>query len=86
MLLRDYGKSIDKCLFLVPETVQLTRSSRACCPLVGCASHRLDLATRELLEEFESDLSAVQALMTKLKSLNLAAKLTVVCYCMSLIM
>ncbi|KAG6941660.1 hypothetical protein JG688_00018555 [Phytophthora aleatoria] len=59
MLRRDYSKDIG--LLHVP--------------LVGCAGHRLNLATEELLEESSQDLGSVQVLMIKLRSLNQAAKL-----------
>ncbi|ETM42239.1 hypothetical protein L914_12075 [Phytophthora nicotianae] len=44
-------------------------------PLVGCASHRLNLAVREYLAPHEDALAEVQALMRKLRTLKQAAKL-----------
>ncbi|KUF78770.1 Pre-mRNA-splicing factor 38A [Phytophthora nicotianae] len=44
-------------------------------PLVGCASHRLNLAVRTLLEPHEADLEQVQSLMKRLRTLTQAAKL-----------
>ncbi|KAE8952571.1 hypothetical protein PR001_g33236, partial [Phytophthora rubi] len=44
-------------------------------PLVGCASHRLNLAVRHHLEQYEEDSAIVQALMVKLRTLKQSAKL-----------
>ncbi|ETL95727.1 hypothetical protein L917_06512 [Phytophthora nicotianae] len=44
-------------------------------PLVGCASYRLNLAVRTLLEPREADLEQVQSLMKRLRTLTQAAKL-----------
>ncbi|KAG6944893.1 hypothetical protein JG687_00017586 [Phytophthora cactorum] len=44
-------------------------------PLVGFASHRLNLAVRDFLQPSESDLEEVQQLMRKLRTLNQAVKL-----------
>ncbi|ETN00559.1 hypothetical protein PPTG_18002 [Phytophthora nicotianae INRA-310] len=39
-------------------------------PLVGCASHRLNLALKAFLAPYEADLCDVQRLMKKLKTLS----------------
>lgn len=44
-------------------------------PLVGCASHHLNLALRDYLAPFDSELEEVQQLMRKLRTLTQAAKL-----------
>ncbi|KAG3160915.1 hypothetical protein PC128_g20931 [Phytophthora cactorum] len=44
-------------------------------PLVGCTSHRLNLAVKRFLEPHEEDLENVQVLMRKLSTLKEAAKL-----------
>ncbi|KAG2800607.1 hypothetical protein PC112_g20404 [Phytophthora cactorum] len=44
-------------------------------PLVGCASHRLNLAVKRFLEPHEEDLENVQVLMRKLRTVKEAAKL-----------
>ncbi|ETP37530.1 hypothetical protein F442_14666 [Phytophthora nicotianae P10297] len=44
-------------------------------PLVGCASHRLNLAVRDYLAPHEFALEEVQQLMRKLRTLKQAAKL-----------
>ncbi|KAG3241349.1 hypothetical protein PI124_g13790 [Phytophthora idaei] len=46
-------------------------------PLVGCGSHRLNLAVRDFLRPHVSALEEVQQLMRKLRTLNQAAKLRV---------
>jgi len=44
-------------------------------PLVGCASHRLDLAVHAFLESHEVVLKRIDAIMSKLKNLILGGKL-----------
>ncbi|KAE8973201.1 hypothetical protein PR001_g26384 [Phytophthora rubi] len=44
-------------------------------PLVGCASHRLNLAVTVFMGKHEHELEKVQLLMRKLRTLNAAAKL-----------
>ncbi|EGZ29073.1 hypothetical protein PHYSODRAFT_284383 [Phytophthora sojae] len=44
-------------------------------PLVGCASHRLNLAVQADMASHEEDLAVVQALMVKLRTLTQSAKL-----------
>ncbi|ETP46085.1 hypothetical protein F442_07622 [Phytophthora nicotianae P10297] len=44
-------------------------------PLVGCASHRLNLAVRRFLKPYEEDLEQVQTLMRRLRTITQASKL-----------
>ncbi|KAE8908969.1 hypothetical protein PF010_g7444 [Phytophthora fragariae] len=44
-------------------------------PLVGCASHRLNLAVRGFLVPYDEAFEQVQQLMRKLRTLKQAAKL-----------
>ncbi|KAE8882775.1 hypothetical protein PF010_g8199 [Phytophthora fragariae] len=44
-------------------------------PLVGCASHRLNLAVKGFLVPYEDDLNQVQRLMKKLRTLKEGSKL-----------
>jgi hypothetical protein len=44
-------------------------------PLVGCASHRYNLAVNRYLVPYESELAAVNSLMVKLRQVNNAAEL-----------
>jgi hypothetical protein len=44
-------------------------------PLVGCASHRFNLAVKDLLKEYSDLLNDINALMKKLKNLIPSAKL-----------
>ncbi|KAG3157731.1 hypothetical protein PC128_g21617 [Phytophthora cactorum] len=77
MLRMDYGKDIGKCAFIVGDNCSVKRRLAGLLhvPLVGCASHRLNLAMEGILEESYQDLGSVQALVIKLRSLNQAAKL-----------
>ncbi|OWZ09867.1 hypothetical protein PHMEG_00017365 [Phytophthora megakarya] len=44
-------------------------------PLMGCASHRINIAVRTLLEPHEAEPEQVQSLMKRLRTLTQAAKL-----------
>ncbi|RAW31403.1 hypothetical protein PC110_g12236 [Phytophthora cactorum] len=72
-----FGKSISGCLFLVGDNCAVNKrlADLLGVPLVGFASHRLNLAVRDFLQPSESDLEEVQQLMRKLRTLNQAVKL-----------
>ncbi|ETI44632.1 hypothetical protein F443_10683 [Phytophthora nicotianae P1569] len=72
-----FGKSISGCLFLVVDncTVNKRLANLLGVPLIGCASHRLNLAVRDYLEPHDNILEKVQQLMRKLRTLKQAAKL-----------
>ncbi|KAL3657496.1 hypothetical protein V7S43_019101 [Phytophthora oleae] len=60
------------------ETIALSTKTMARLigmPLVGCASHRLNLAVREHLAPYDDNLEQVQTLLRKLRTLKQAAKL-----------
>ncbi|KAG6950507.1 hypothetical protein JG688_00014120, partial [Phytophthora aleatoria] len=71
------------CVFLVGDSCSVNqRLARLIeVPLVGCSSHRLNLAVRGLLAEYEDELDQVQQMMVKLRTLNQAAKLRYVMFC-----
>ncbi|KAF1787286.1 Ribonuclease H-like domain [Phytophthora cactorum] len=77
MLSQDYGKTLENCLYLVGDNCATNRrlATLMGVPLVGCASHRLNLANQSLLENFKDELAQVRDLMITLKSLNQSAKL-----------
>ncbi|ETO76292.1 hypothetical protein F444_08282 [Phytophthora nicotianae P1976] len=72
-----FGKSVSGCLFLVGDNCAVNKrvSDLLGVPLVGCSSHRLNLAVRDFLEPSEDDLEGVQQLMRKLRTLKQAANL-----------
>lgn len=72
-----FGKSISGIKFLVGDNCALNKrlANLLGVPLVGCSSHRLNLAVRAYLEPHESILEEVQQLMRKLRTLKQAAKL-----------
>ncbi|ETN16736.1 hypothetical protein PPTG_05879 [Phytophthora nicotianae INRA-310] len=72
-----FGKSVSGCLFLVGDNCSLNKrlSDLLGEPLVGCSSHRLNLAVRDFLEPSEDDVEGVPQLMRKLCTLKQAAKL-----------
>ncbi|KAG6616659.1 uncharacterized protein IUM83_12976 [Phytophthora cinnamomi] len=73
-----FGKSISGCKFLVGDNCALNKrfANLLGVPLVGCASHRLNLAVRDYLEPHDSALEEGQQLMRKLRTLRQAAKLS----------
>ncbi|EGZ20189.1 hypothetical protein PHYSODRAFT_245860 [Phytophthora sojae] len=77
MLPRDYGVQLAQCRFLVADNCAVNRrlATLMSVPLVGCASHRLNLAVQAGMASHEEDLAAVQTLMIKLRTLTQSAKL-----------
>ncbi|GMF80819.1 unnamed protein product [Phytophthora fragariaefolia] len=72
------GKSMSGCTFLVGDNCAVKKrlTNLIGVPLVGCASHRLNLAVRDYLALFDSELEEVQQLMHKLRTLKQTAKLS----------
>ncbi|ETP12765.1 hypothetical protein F441_11904, partial [Phytophthora nicotianae CJ01A1] len=72
-----FGKELSNCIVLVGDNcaVNMRLARLMGVPLVGCASHRLNLAVRTLLDPHEKDLEQVQSLMKRLRTLTQAAKL-----------
>ncbi|POM80718.1 Hypothetical protein PHPALM_1411 [Phytophthora palmivora] len=79
MLPRDFGKQLSQCLFLVADNCAVNRllATLMGVPLIGCASHRLNLAVQADMEEFGPDLDLVQSLMLKLRTISQSAKLRI---------
>ncbi|ETO78802.1 hypothetical protein F444_06353 [Phytophthora nicotianae P1976] len=77
MLLRDYNKRLQQCVFPVGDNCSVNRrlATLMGVPLVGCASHRLNRAVAAELSEHAEDLDLVQTLMLKLRTLTQSAKL-----------
>ncbi|RAW20462.1 hypothetical protein PC110_g23095 [Phytophthora cactorum] len=77
MLPRDFGVQLVQCRFIEGDDCFVNRRLATLMevPLVGCTSHRLNLAVQDDLVAFEDDLAAVQALMIKLRTLTESAKL-----------
>ncbi|OWZ07462.1 hypothetical protein PHMEG_00020143 [Phytophthora megakarya] len=71
MLPRDFGVQAGQCRFLVNRLFATFLGV----PLVGCASHRLNRAVQQDMTHHEDDLTAVQALIIKLRTLTQSAKL-----------
>ncbi|RLN96724.1 hypothetical protein BBJ28_00019689 [Nothophytophthora sp. Chile5] len=77
MLRRDYDKKVSDCLFIVGDNCAVNKklATLLSIPLVGCASHRLNLAVQAYLQQYEEDLDTIHTWMKKLRTLNHAAKL-----------
>ncbi|ETP36191.1 hypothetical protein F442_15797, partial [Phytophthora nicotianae P10297] len=72
-----FGKDLSNVIFLVGDNCAVNRRLARLMgvPLVGCASHRLNLAVRRFLEPYEKELEQVQSLMKRLRTITQAAKL-----------
>ncbi|ETM32920.1 hypothetical protein L914_19784, partial [Phytophthora nicotianae] len=69
MLMRDYNKRVEDCLFIVGDNCYANQrlANLLSVSLVGCASHRLSLAVESFFREVSDDLDK--------ESLNQSAKL-----------
>ncbi|KAG3113215.1 hypothetical protein PI125_g7540 [Phytophthora idaei] len=76
-VLAVFGKEVVHCLFLVGDNCSVNK--KLVClmnvRLVGCASHRLNLAARLPTADFQAELDLIQKLMVRLRTLSQAAKL-----------
>ncbi|POM57552.1 Hypothetical protein PHPALM_37916, partial [Phytophthora palmivora] len=72
-----FGKGLSNVNFLVGDNCAMNKRLARLMevPLIGCASHRLNLAVRGFLESYEADLEQVQSLMRRLRTITQAAKL-----------
>lgn len=73
-----FGKSVANVLFLCGDNVavnkRLAREDLRV-PFIGCASHRLNLAVNQYLQEFEPQLDQINTLMKKLNNYTKAGAL-----------
>ena len=72
-----YGKTWDNIVCLIGDNCNTNKAlaTQARRPLVGCASHRFNLAVKDQLKDYADILSNINTLMKKLKNLIPAAKL-----------
>ena len=72
-----YGKTTANVTFLVCDNEETNKSiaRRLCLPMIGCASHRLNLALKLVLEDYASEVNTINQLMKKLMTLRNSAKL-----------
>ena len=72
-----YSKSLNNACALVGDDAPDNRAIaiRSNIPFVGCASHRLNLAVRDILQHHSEVISKVHPIMLKLRTLLLRAKL-----------
>ncbi|RLN92966.1 hypothetical protein BBJ28_00024164 [Nothophytophthora sp. Chile5] len=76
-VLAVYNKTVDMVQFIVADNCNTNHSiaTNLSVPLVGCTSHRLDLAVNTLLTEHEPLLQKVNNLMPQLRQPNNASEL-----------
>eukprot|EP00644_Phytophthora_capsici_P008357 jgi/Phyca11/114426/e_gw1.26.216.1 len=72
-----YNKTTSMILFVVGDNCTTNRSiaNKLSVPLVGCASHRLNLAVQAYLKQYEQELDELNALMVQLRHPNNSAEL-----------
>ena len=76
-----YGKSLDNIQFLVGDNCPANAKAARLLdkPLIGCASHKLNLAMKTVLLEYETTIDDIHSIMKKLKTYKGKAKLSTVC-------
>ncbi|RLN87599.1 hypothetical protein BBJ28_00027238 [Nothophytophthora sp. Chile5] len=76
-ILGIFNRTTDDLLFVTGDNCSTNGRVAALLgrPLVGCSSHRLHLAVKSYLSDYETLLGKVNTLMCKLRCLNAAAKL-----------
>ena len=77
IVLSSYGKWWNNIAALIGDNCNTNRSmsKKAMVNFIGCASHRFDLAVKDIMVEYDDLVSTVNAIMKKLKNLVPSAKL-----------
>lgn len=72
-----YGKSIENVVAMVGDNENTNKAFArlAGCPFIGCASHRFNLAMKDIISEYRDEITKVNDLMKKLSYQIPAAKL-----------
>ncbi|KAH9098042.1 hypothetical protein LEN26_016764 [Aphanomyces euteiches] len=75
--LKIYGKSMDNVAFFVGDNCSTNGYIARLCgvPLIGCYSHKFNLAVKRWLLPFEEELTAINDLMGHLKRLHVMRQL-----------
>ncbi|KAF0744563.1 hypothetical protein Ae201684P_018845 [Aphanomyces euteiches] len=75
--LKIYGKSMDNVAFFVGDNCSTNGSIARLCgvPLIGCYSHKFNLAVKRWLLPFEEELTAINDLIGHLKRLHIMRQL-----------
>lgn len=76
-ILHLYGKSWSDIVCLIGDNVSTNKAlaNKTGIPMVGCASHRFNLAMRDILHKDQDIIAKVNSTMVKLRGLLLSAKL-----------
>ena len=76
-VLELFGKSIENLIYLVADnaSVNTCLANLLGIPMIGCASHRFNLACKKYLQESEVIIQKIQCLMTTLRQVKQAGKL-----------
>lgn len=73
-ILEIYGSSFSNVVAICGDNAEVNKALATLCgvPLVGCASHRFNLAVIDYLKPYDVIISKVNSLMVKLKSLKIS--------------
>jgi hypothetical protein len=76
-VLELFGKDLSSLLYLVADNaaVNTCLADLLEIPMIGCASHRFNLACKSYLEKYEATLSKINSLMVSLRNVKQAGKL-----------
>jgi hypothetical protein len=76
-VLELFGRSLDNLIYLVADnaSVNTCLADLLGIPMLGCASHRFNLACKNYLEKFEYVLQKIHSLMANLRQVKQAGKL-----------
>jgi hypothetical protein len=76
-VLELYGKGLMNLVYLVGDNapVNTCLSDLLDVPLIGCASHRFNLAFKQYLQDYEETLPKISRLMVTLRNVKQAGKL-----------
>ena len=77
-----YRKTWDNVVCLIKDNVNTNKSlyKKKGIPFIGCGSHRVNLAVRDVLQEEEELICKINAIMLKYRGLLLSAKLRKLTY------
>jgi hypothetical protein len=76
-VLQSYGKEWKNVVALIGDNCSTNRAfaRRACCNLIGCASHRFNLAVKDIIDPYQNLITKVNSVMKKMKNIIPSAKL-----------
>ena len=79
-VLNTYNKNFENIVCITGDNAEVNRALADLCgvPLIGCASHKFNLAVKEFMERYSGALDKIHAVMTKLRTPKLGGELRAV--------